>query len=228
MPALRATIAVAVANFLGHAFAMSDKFDVNARSRLFDPASHYVGPSRLDEFTAADWNLLAAQRPPYQAALQASQALRLLAASKDDPSFGYHVNNYRHCVQAATSALADGRDDDYVAAALLHDIGFVACPTSHGRFAAQLLAPYVDERIVWIVERHADFQAHHYNEHPSADRRARERWRGHPYFEAAAEFVQHYDQCTVDAEAKEAELSMFEPILQRVFARPPRALPPLP
>jgi predicted HD phosphohydrolase len=219
---------MAVANFLGHAFAMRDNFDVTARSQLFDPASQYVGPSRLDEFTLADWNLLAAQRPPYQAALQASQALRLLAASKDDPSFGYHVNNYRHCVQAATLALADGRDDDYVAAALLHDIGFIACPTSHGRFAAQLLAPYVDERMVWIVERHADFQAHHYNEHPSADRRARERWRGHPYFEAAAEFVHRYDQCTVDAEAKEEALSTFEPILQRVFARPPRALPPLP
>jgi predicted HD phosphohydrolase len=196
------------------------------RTPLLDPLSRYVGPSRLEEFTSADWAILSAQRPPYQAQLQASQALRLLAASKDDPSFGYHVNNYRHCVQAATRALADGRDDDYVAAALLHDIGFIACPTSHGQFAAQLLAPYVDEKIAWIVERHAAFQAHHYNEHPTADRDARERWRGHPYFDAAAEFVARYDQCTVDAGAQEADLATFEPILRRVFARPPRILPP--
>jgi len=223
---LRATIAVAAANFLGHAFAMSAKIDIIARSRLFDPKSHYVGPSRLDEFTAADWNLLAAQRPPYQAALQASHALRLLAASKDDPSFGYHVNNYRHCVQAATLALADGRDDDYVAAALLHDIGFIACPTSHGRFAAQLLAPYVDARIVWIVERHADFQAHHYNEHPSADRCARERWRGHPDFAAAADFVERFDQGTILPNLPEAPLSVFAPMVRRIFARPPRILTP--
>lgn len=198
------------------------------RTPLLDPNSRYVGTSRLDDFSAADWAILAAQRPPYQAQLQASQALRLLAASKDDPSFGYHVNNYRHCVQAATLALADGRDDDYVAAALLHDIGFIACPTSHGQFAAQLLAPYVDEKIAWIVERHAAFQTHHYNEHPTADRVARERWRGHPYFDAAAEFVARYDQCTVDAGAKEADLATFEPILRRVFARPPRILPPPP
>jgi predicted HD phosphohydrolase len=198
------------------------------RTKLFDPGSRYVEAKRLDDFTAADWDILAAQRPPYQAALQAGQALRLLAASKDDPSFGYHVNNYRHCVQAATLALADGRDDGYVAAALLHDIGFIACPTSHGRFAAQLLAPYVDEKIVWILDRHAEFQNFHHNEHPISDRDARERWRGHPHFEDAAEFVRRYDQCTVDADAIEAELSTFEPILQRVFTRPPRALPPLP
>jgi predicted HD phosphohydrolase len=196
------------------------------RTPLFDPNSRYVGATRLDDFTAEDWAILAAQRPPYQAQLQASQALRLLSASKDDPSFGYHVNNYRHCVQAATLALADGRDDDYVAAALLHDIGFIACPTSHGQFAAQLLAPYVDEKIAWIVERHAAFLNHHDNEHPTVDRDARERWRGHPHFDAAAEFVRRYDQCTVDAGAKEADLATFEPILRRVFARPPRILPP--
>lgn len=198
------------------------------RSPLFDPSSRYVGATRLDDFTAADWAILAAQRPPYQAELQAGQVLRLLSASKDDPSFGYHVNNYRHCVQAATAALRDGRDDDYVAAALLHDIGFIACPTSHGEFAAKLLAPYVDEKIVWIVERHAIFQMVHDNEHPTVDRNARERWRGHPHFDAAAEFVARYDQGTVDATAPEADLATFEPIVRRVFARPPRALPPPP
>ncbi|MCM0019430.1 MAG: peptidase [Tagaea sp.] len=196
------------------------------RSRLFDPASRYVGATRLDDFTAADWALLAAQRPPYQAALQADQVLRLLSASKDDPSFGYHVNNYRHCVQAATLALRDGRGDDYVTAALLHDIGFISCPTTHGEFAAKLLAPYVDEKIAWIVERHAAFLNHHDNEHPTIDRNARERWRGHPYFDAAAEFVARYDQNTVDAGAPEADLATFEPILRRVFTRAPRPLPP--
>ncbi|MFM7346597.1 MAG: peptidase [Tagaea sp.] len=198
------------------------------RTPLLDPKSRYVGATSLDDFTAADWAILATQRPAYQAELQANQALRLLSASKDDPSFGYHVNNYRHCVQAATRALADGRDDAYIVAALLHDIGFIACPTSHAEFAAKLLAPYVDEKIAWIVERHAIFQAHHYNEHPAADRTARERWRGHPHFEAAAEFVARYDQCTVDANAPEAELAVFEPMLRRVFARPPRILPPPP
>jgi predicted HD phosphohydrolase len=197
-----------------------------SRSPLFDPALRYIDATSLDDFTAADWAILDAQRPPYQAALQAGQVLRLLSASKDDPSFGYHVNNYRHCVQAATLALTDGRGDDYVAAALLHDIGFIACPTSHGEFAAKLLAPYIDEKLVWIVERHAAFLNHHDNEHPTIDRNARERWRGHPYFEAAAEFVARYDQGAIDAAAREADLATFEPILQRIFTRPPRQLPP--
>lgn len=199
-----------------------------SRTPLFDTNSRYVGPTRLDDFTAADWAILATQRPAYQAAQQASQVLRLLSASKDDPGFGYHVNNYRHCLQAATLALRDGRDDAYVTAALLHDIGFIACPTAHAEFAAKLLAPYVDDKIVWMIERHAIFQAFHLNEHPYVDRNERDRWRGHPWFDAAAEFVALYDQCTVDANGLEADLATFEPIVRRVFARPPRALPPPP
>jgi predicted HD phosphohydrolase len=195
------------------------------RSPLLDTQWRYTAPRKLDDFTLDDWNLLAAQRPPYQAQLQATQAIRLLSASKDDPSFGYQVNNYRHSIQAATLALADGRSDEYVVAALLHDIGFIACPPTHGVFAARLLEPYVDPAIVWMLERHMYFQAVHYNEHPTADRNVREVWRGHPHFEATAEFVARYDQCTIDPTAAETDLAVFEPIVRRVFATAPRSVP---
>lgn len=198
------------------------------RSPLHDPTWTYVGAAAMDDFRPQDWAVLTAQRAPYQADLQAAHVMRLLSASKDDPSFGYHVNNYRHSVQAATLALADGRDEDYVVATLLHDIGFIACPTTHGAFAARLLAPYVDEKTVWIVEHHPVFLDRHCEGHPTIDRDAREMWRGHPHFEAAAEFVARYDQNTVDADAPEADLSVFEPLVRRVFARPPRSAPARP
>ena len=196
-----------------------------SRSPLLEPAWTYVEKESLDDFRAADWALLNGQRRIYHAAEQARQALRLLAASADDPSFGYQVNNYRHCVQSATLAMQDGRDEDYVVMALLHDIGFIACPQSHGQFAAQLLAPYLPEDMVWLLERHMYFQALHCRELDGTDRFVRERWRGHPAFVATAEFVAKYDQNTISPRLPEAPLSVFEPMVHRVFARPPRAVP---
>ena len=195
------------------------------RSPLLEPAWTYVEKESLDDFRAADWALLNGQRRLYHAAEQARQALRLLAAGADDPSFGYQVNNYRHCVQSATLAMQDGRDEDYVVMALLHDIGFIACPQSHGQFAAQLLAPYITEDLVWLLERHMYFQALHCRELDGTDRFVRERWRGHPAFVATAEFVAKYDQNTISPRLPEAPLSVFEPMVHRVFARPPRAVP---
>ena len=195
------------------------------RSPLLEPDWTYVEKDSLDDFRAADWALLNGQRRLYHAAEQARQALRLLAAGADDPSFGYQVNNYRHCVQSATLAMQDGRDEDYVVMALLHDIGFIACPQSHGQFAAQLLAPYIAEDLVWLLERHMYFQEFHYTEHPTADRNIRETWRGHPHFEITADFVARYDQCTVDPSVAEPDLAVFEPIVRRVFARAPRSVP---
>lgn len=195
------------------------------RSPLLDPAWHYVEKPTLDDFRAADWHQLNLQRSIYYADQQAKQALRLLVVGRDDPSFGYQVNNYRHCVQAATLALQDGRDEEYVVMALLHDIGFVACPKTHGEFAAQLLAPYISEANTWLLDRHMYFQAIHCRELEGTDRFVRDRWRGHPAFEATAEFVAKYDQNTISPHLPEAPLTVFEPMVHRVFARPPRQRP---
>ena len=196
--------------------------DLDARSPLLDPGWRYVERPALDQFTASDWEVLAAQRGPYYAAEQARQVLRLLAGSRDDPSFGYAVNNYRHCVQAATAALHDGRDEEYVVMALLHDIGFVTCPTNHGAFAASLLAPYVSDATRWLLERHMDVQAGFCRTCPGIDLAAAERWRGHQHFAATLEFVARYDIGTIRPGLAEADLSIFEPLVRRVFARPPR------
>ncbi|MBL8832796.1 MAG: phosphohydrolase [Rhodospirillales bacterium] len=200
---------------------MSDR----QQSRLLDPNWSYVGKATLDEFGAAEWQILKAQRAPYMAEQHANQVLRLLAASKDDPTFGYQVNNFRHCIQSATMALADGRPEDYVVAALLHDIGFIACTPTHGAFSARLLAPFVGDDLVWMLERHQYFQAIHFHDHPDVDRFAREKWRGHPHFAMTAEFVAKYDQNTIDPGIRELPIEAFEPMVKHVFARPPRAIP---
>ena len=113
---------------------MTDKL-----SPLMQADWHYVNKSSLEEFSRADWQTLLSQRQVYYREQQARQVLRMLADSEHDATFGYRVNNYRHCLQSATLALRDGRDEEDIVVSLLHDVGFIACPDSHGEFAAALL-----------------------------------------------------------------------------------------
>lgn len=195
------------------------------RDRLDRPGWSYVEALALDAFTAADWALLDGQRGDFYRRHQAAEVLRMFAASAEDPTFGYQVNNFRHGLQSATRALQDGLDEETVVVCLLHDIGFIACPSSHGAFAAALLGPYVGEANRWMLEHHQVFQQVHLPTYPNNDARARERWRGHPAFEWTARFVARYDQDTIDPGAPMLPLAAFEPMVQRLFLRPPRPLP---
>ena len=198
-----------------------------SRAPLLKPAWRYVTSFEMARLSADDWRTLDAQRAVYRAELQAEQVLRMLRQQRDDPSFGYPVNNYGHCLQSATLALRDGQDEETVVVALLHDIGFDACPHLHGEFAAALLGAYVEERHYWMLLHHQVFQDHHVGEHydPSLDRGARERWRGHPHFEWTARFVERYDQAAMDPDFECAPLEAFVPLLERLFARTPRPRP---
>jgi predicted HD phosphohydrolase len=207
---------------------MDGPFPRGARSPLLKPDWRHVDATDLDSIRAEEWALLAAQRRVFDAEQQATHVLRMLEASAADPSFGYQVNNYRHCLQAATAALQDGRDEEYVVVALFHDVGFTTCPTNHGAFAAALLGPYINEANRWLLAHHQIFLSHHYHDHPdeTLDRDAREAWRGHPHFEATAEFVARYDAPTIAPDRPEAPIATFVPMLTRLLARPPRLLPP--
>jgi predicted HD phosphohydrolase len=112
-----------------------------------------------------------------------------------------------------------------VVVALLHDIGFVACPDSHGDFAAALLVDHISERNHWMLRHHAVFQQVHMAgvHDPEIDPDARERWRGHPHFQWTADFVERYDQRAMAADYDTLPVEAFEPLVQRLFTRPPRS-----
>lgn len=195
------------------------------RTPLYRDDWHYIEPVPLEEFRAGDFALMDEQRAVYYGEEQARHVLTMLAASENEPSFGYQINNFRHCLQSATMAHRAGKSEDYVAVALLHDIGFIACPTVHGRFAAMLLAPYVEPEIVWMLEHHQVFQDFHCHHHPTLDPDARERWRGHPAFATTAEFVAMFDQGAMDPDYENLPLEFFEPMVRRLFSRAPRSIP---
>lgn len=190
-------------------------------SPLADPHWRYIEKISLEDFSGDDWRQMEQQRAAYLALLQADQVLRLLSDSENDPTFGYMVNNYRHCLQSATMVLRDGRDEEDVVVALLHDVGFTTCPLMHGDFAACLLGAYVSERNHWMLRHHATFQNLHAPHFPGVDMHERERWKGHPHFDWTAEFVARYDQDACDPQYRCEPLSVFVPMVRNIFARPP-------
>lgn len=190
-------------------------------SPLADPHWRYIEKVSLEDFSEGDWHQMEQQRAAYLARLQADQVLRMLSASENDPTFGYMVNNYRHSLQSATMMLRDGRVEEDVVVALLHDVGFTTCPLLHGDFAACLLGAYVSERNHWMLQHHATFQNLHSPHFPGVEMHERERWKGHPHFDWTAEFVARYDQDACDPQYACEPLQTFVPMVRNIFSRTP-------
>ena len=59
----------------------------------------------------------------------------------DEGLSGYKITRLGHSLQAATRAWRDGADTDWIACALLHDIGDIYAPYNHDEYAAAILKP---------------------------------------------------------------------------------------
>ena len=130
---------------------------------------------------------------------------------------GFAIDRLQHSLQTATRALRDDAGDAWVVAALLHDIGDGLAPENHGAFAASILAPYVPEQVRWVVEHHPIFQGYYFFHHFGHDRHQRERFRGHPHFDACERFCRVWDQVSFDPDHDTLPLEAFDPILRRVI-----------
>jgi hypothetical protein len=69
--------------------------------------------------------------------------------------FKLRLNSSTHLLQSAKVAREAGMDDETVLACLLHDISVIGLiGTDHGYWAAQMLEPYVPERVSWAIRYH--------------------------------------------------------------------------
>ncbi|WP_374375232.1 HD domain-containing protein [Dongia sp.] len=143
--------------------------------------------------------------------------LKLLQGDK----MGYQIDRYQHSLQSATRAMRDGQDEELIVCALLHDIGDLLAPENHSELAASILRPYVSEQNYWLVKHHGVFQGYYFFHHLGMDRNEREQYRGHPAFQATADFCHKYDQNSFDPTYDTAPIEVFEPMVQRLFAKPP-------
>ena len=180
-----------------------------------------VSFTRMEEGTREDYELLDRLAEEQTATLpeRVLESLRGLAGSFD----GYPVDRLTHSLQSATRAERDGRDEEYVVCALLHDIGDMLAPWNHSDFAASVLRPYVSEENWWMVKHHGIFQGYYYFHHLGGDRNERERYRDHPCYERTVKFCALYDQNCFDPAYDHLPLEHFEPMVRRIFARSPFA-----
>jgi predicted HD phosphohydrolase len=137
---------------------------------------------------------------------------------------GFAVDRLEHSLQTATRAHRDGRDEEYVVCALLHDIGDILLPASHADLGAAILKPYVSEENHWILEHHGIFQGYYFFHHLGLDRDMREQFRGHPWFEATAQFCHLYDQNSFDPAYDSMPLEAFVPMMRRVMESPRQSI----
>lgn len=134
---------------------------------------------------------------------------------------GETVNRYVHSLQTATRAHRDGREEEYVVAALLHDLGDMLASENHSEYAASILKPYVRPHTYWMIRQHGLFQGYYYFHHFGVDRNARENHRGHPAYELCRDFCAKYDQMAFDPDYDTMQIEAFEPMVRRLFAREP-------
>ncbi|HUC12019.1 MAG TPA: HD domain-containing protein [Stellaceae bacterium] len=137
---------------------------------------------------------------------------------------GFPVDRLEHCLQTATRASQAGRDEEYVACALLHDIGDWLGSRNHPELAAVIVQPFVAEANHWMVKHHGIFQGYYFFHFLGFDRNMREQFRGHPHFERTEEFCRLFDQTAFDPNFKSMPLKAFEPMLQRVFCQPRQSI----
>lgn len=172
----------------------------------------------MAESTVEDWNLIMTNLKEFspQGGKRVLDHLRLL----DGDFGGFPVDRLTHCLQTATRAHLDGRDEDYVVMALLHDIGDTLGAYNHPDIAAAIIKPFVSEELHWITQHHGIFQGVNFFHHIGLDRDMREKFRGHEHFDACAEFIEKYDCPAFDPNYDTAPLSFFEPMVMKLFAYP--------
>lgn len=178
-----------------------------------------VSYTRMDQGTAEDYELALAKAHELRDGV-ADQALGLLR-SLIDLRCGLQVDRHEHSLQTATRAHRDGRDEEMVVCALLHDIGDRLAPENHSQFAASVLRPYVSEDNHWMVAHHGIFQGYYYFHHIGGDRDERERFSDHPAYGRTVDFCEKYDQRAFDPAYDTMPLAAFEPLVRRLFDREP-------
>lgn len=178
-----------------------------------------VGFTQMKEGTAEDYELL----ERLEEAFAAGTAERVLVQLRrlDQSLSGYQISRLDHSLQTATRAVRDGADTDWIVTALLHDIGDDLAPYNHDSIAAAVIKPYVREECAWVCEHHGIFQMVYYAHFHGGDPNIRDRYQGHPYYQAAVDFCERWDQASFDPTYETLPLDHFVPLVEEIFARDP-------
>ncbi|HEU4389379.1 MAG TPA: HD domain-containing protein [Blastocatellia bacterium] len=178
--------------------------------------------TRMDQAKIEEWMIIGQAVAERQATMP--QTIKSMLARLEEQTDGFAVNQLEHALQTATRALRDGASEEMIVAALCHDIGKVISVENHPAIAAEIIRPYVSDEVYQIVRTHQDFQGRHYYALIGLDPEARRKYAHESWFDLACRFTDEWDQTSFDPEYDTLPLSRFEPMIDRVFSAPRRAL----
>jgi hypothetical protein len=128
---------------------------------LADALEHYLS-DQLDQ-TASPQQAAAAERTVRRGAgslfvLQGDGPRNQLEPMPSHPTlfdfFRLRFAPANHVLQSATRALKTGMSEETILACLLHDIVLSLIKPDHGWWGAQLIEPYVPEKVSWAIRYH--------------------------------------------------------------------------
>jgi predicted HD phosphohydrolase len=130
----------------------------------------------MQKSTLEDWKIIGGEFQAFAAGLpdRVISHLNLLAGDFG----GFPVDRMTHSLQTATRAHRDGRNEEYVICALLHDIGDTLGSFNHPDIAAAILKPFVSHENFEIVEKHGIFQGYYFFHYLGMDRNLRDQFAG--------------------------------------------------
>ncbi|HVR91392.1 MAG TPA: HD domain-containing protein [Novosphingobium sp.] len=172
----------------------------------------------MSQSTQDDWMAIMQHNIPFSRSggKRVLEHLKLL----DGDFGGFAVDRLTHSLQTATRAHRDGRSDEYVVMALIHDIGDTLGSYNHPDIAAAILKPFVSEELLWIVQHHGIFQGVNFFHHLGLDRNMRDQFKDNPYYAATEEFIDKYDCPAFDPDYDTLPLEFFEPMVMKLFETP--------
>ena len=178
--------------------------------------------TRMDQGKVEEWMVIGQAVTERQSAMP--ETIKMMLKQLELQVDGFAVDQLQHGLQTATRALRDSASEEMIIAALCHDIGKVISVENHPAISAEILKPYVSKETYEIIRTHQDFQGRHYYALIGKDPDARSQYAGETWYESACLFTDGWDQASFDPDYDTLPLSHFEPMIDRVFASPRRAI----
>jgi predicted HD phosphohydrolase len=138
---------------------------------------------------------------------------------------GFAVDQLTHCLQTATRAFRDGADDEVIVFALCHDMGKSVSWINHAAIVAEMVRPFLSERIYWLARTHQDFQGRFYYHHSGQDPSTYLKYKDHEHFDLALRFSA-WDTASFDPDYDTLPLSHFDPLIDKFFSSDQGVLKP--
>ncbi|SDD09448.1 HD domain-containing protein [Bradyrhizobium brasilense] len=130
----------------------------------------------------------------------------------EDVTFPPGINQLEHSLQVATRARAAGAKPDLVLGALMHDVGRLIAPATHGLASAELLAPFVSPETYWVVRVHDEIMMQFVEPTPGLKTTVG-KLAGEPWFPLARIFAEHWDRYGFVPDARPLPLEFFRPFV---------------